>query len=137
MIDCKAGERKHQIAEDYLAEHPPGRMGVFLILVSRSPALVWKVDRSAKGVIHHPEKTRQFVNHYSFHIKDPTWGHVTIKIGGHPPFGAQVMLNGHEYVATAAWAAGIGFRKEGTASPRPAIPSGWRRSQTPRPNRGP
>ena len=99
VIDCKAGERKHRIAEEYLAEHPAVRVGVFLILVSRSPALVWKVDRSAKGVIHHLEKTRQFVNHYSFHIIDPTWGHVTIKISGHPPFGAQVILNGHEYVA--------------------------------------
>ena len=113
VIDCKAGERKHQIAEEYLAEHPEVGVGVFLILVNRSPALVWKVDRSAKGVIHHLEKTRQFVNHYSFHIIDPTWGHVTIKISGHPPFGAQVMLNGHEYVAAAARAAGIGYTKEG------------------------
>lgn len=38
---------------------------------------------------------------------------MTIKISGHPPFAAQVMLNGHEYVAAAARAAGIGFRKEG------------------------
>ena len=113
VIECKAGERKHRIAEYYLAEHPEIRTGVFLILVARSPALVWKVDRSTKGVIHHLAKTRQFVNHYSFHIKDPTWGHVTIKISGHPPFGAQVMLNGHEYVAAAAQAAGVGFTKEG------------------------
>jgi len=113
VIDCKAGERKHQIADEYLAEHPPDRMGVFLILVSRSPATVWKVDRTAAGVIHHLNKTRQFVNHYSFHIIDPTWGHVTIKISGHPPFGAQVILNGHEYVACAARRAGVGFRKEG------------------------
>jgi hypothetical protein len=113
VIDCKAGERKHRIAEEYLAEHPEVRVGVFLILVARSPALVWKVDRSAKGVIHHLGKTRQFVNHYSFHIIDPTWGHVTIKISGHPPFGAQVMLNGHDYVAAAARSAGIGYRKEG------------------------
>ncbi|HTT27551.1 MAG TPA: hypothetical protein VMG37_04015 [Solirubrobacteraceae bacterium] len=113
VIDCNAGERKHQIAEDYLAKHPPSRTGVFLILVSRSPATVWKVDRSAAGVICNLQKTRQFVNHYSFHIIDPTWGHVTIKISGHPPFGAQVILNGHEYVACAARSAGIGFRKEG------------------------
>ena len=113
VIDCKAGERKHRIAEEYLAEHPEVGVGVFLILVARSPALVWKVDRSAKGVIHHLGKTRQFVNHYSFHIIDPTWGHVTIKISGHPPFGAQVMLNGHEYVAAAARSAGIGYTKEG------------------------
>jgi hypothetical protein len=112
VIDCKAGERKHQIAEDYLAEHQP-RTGVFLILVSRAPATVWKVTRSAADVICNLEKTRQFVNHYSFHIIDPTWGHVAIKISGHPPFGAQVILNGHEYVACAARSAGIGFRKEG------------------------
>jgi hypothetical protein len=74
VIDCKAGERKHRIAEEYLAEHPDDRVGVFLILVARSPALVWKVDRTAAGVIHDLEKTRQFDNHYSFHIMDPMWG---------------------------------------------------------------
>jgi hypothetical protein len=24
---------------------------------------------------------------------DPDWGHLTIKMSGHPPFGAQVILN--------------------------------------------
>ena len=38
---------------------------------------------------------------------------MTIKISGHPPFGAQVILNGHEYVACAGQAAGLGFTKEG------------------------
>lgn len=59
------------------------------------------------------QKSRQSVNHYSFHIVDPTWGHVTIRMSGHPPFSAQVILNGHEYVACAARSAKIGFRKEG------------------------
>jgi hypothetical protein len=53
------------------------------------------------------------VNHYSFHILDREWGHVTIKISGHPPFPAQVILNGHEYVACQARKAGIGFIKDG------------------------
>ncbi len=44
---------------------------------------------------------------------DPAWGHLVVKMSGHPPFGAQVILNGHEYVACAAHAAGIGFIKEG------------------------
>ena len=44
---------------------------------------------------------------------DPTWGHLTIKMSGHPPFGAQVILNGHEYVACTAHAAEVGFAKEG------------------------
>ena len=54
-----------------------------------------------------------YVNHYSFHILDPEWGHITIKISGHPPFPAQVILNGHEYVACQAAKAGIRFTKEG------------------------
>jgi hypothetical protein len=31
---------------------------------------------------------------------------VTIKMSGHPPFGAQIMLNGHEFVARQAASAG-------------------------------
>ncbi len=34
-------------------------------------------------------------------------------MSGHPPFGAQIILNGHEYVAVAAQGEGIGFLKEG------------------------
>lgn len=117
VIFCKAGERKHLIAEEYLRTHSVG-VGVFMVLVAKAPTTVWKVSRSGAGVIRNLEKTRQFVNHYSFHIMDPTWGHVTIKMSGHPPFGAQVILNGHEYVACTAQAAGIGFTKEGNCFTR-------------------
>ena len=112
VIDCKAGERKHEIAEGYLSGHVVGR-GVFLILVARSRASVWKVNRSASGAITSLQKKIEHVNHYSFHIMDPDWGHMVIKMSGHPPFGAQVILNGHEYVACQAHAAGISFIKEG------------------------
>jgi hypothetical protein len=112
VIDCRAGERKHQIAGEYLAGHTVGP-GVFMILVARARATVWKVRRSAAGVIMNLEKKSEYVNHYSFHIMDPAWGHLVIKMSGHPPFGAQVILNGHEYVACQAQAAGIGFTKEG------------------------
>jgi hypothetical protein len=112
VIDCGRGERKHRIAEDYLATHTVGP-GVFLILVARAPASVWEVRRSASGVIGNLEKKTAYVNHYSFHIMDPEWGHLTVKMSGHPPFGAQVIANGHEWVALKAQAAGIGFTKEG------------------------
>jgi hypothetical protein len=122
VVDCKAGQRKHLIAQEHL-DAGPVQPGVFLVLVARAPALVWKVKRSNDGRIVNIEKTSQYVNHYSFHIMDPTWGHVTIKMSGHPPFGAQVILNGHEYVAAAATRAGIDFGKEGncfTVVPDPA-----------------
>ncbi len=111
LIECARGVRKHQLAEAHLSAHGP-RPGVFLILVARAPATVYAVRRSAQGVIYEIEKKRSFVNHYSFHLWDAQFGHLTIKMSGHPPFGAQVMLNGHEAVACAAQAAGLGFTKE-------------------------
>jgi hypothetical protein len=109
VIDCPAGQRKHDLAEKYLAKTRVTQ-GLFLVLVGRAQAPVW--DVSAK---HHLERKKPmpYVNHYSFHILDPDWGHLTIKISGHPPFPAQVILNGHEYVACQARKAGIAFTKEG------------------------
>jgi hypothetical protein len=123
VIDCKRGERKHQLAEEYLASHSVGS-GVFLILVARASAAVWEVTRSSSGVLVNLAKKIAFVNHYSFHIMDPQWGHVTIKMSGHPPFGAQIILNGHEYVAAAAQEAGIGFTKQGNCFTAVADPVG-------------
>jgi hypothetical protein len=59
------------------------------------------------------KKPMPYVNHYAFHILDPDWGHITIKISGHPPFPAQGIVNGHEYVAYRGAKAGIHFTKEG------------------------
>src|SRR5216683_1779616 len=125
VIYCKAGERKHLIAAEYLAANPPSRPGVFLVLAAKAPASVWEVRRSqSTGVIGNIAKKTAYVNHYSFHIMDPAWGHVTIKMSGHPPFPAQVILNGHEYVAAAAGAAGVGFAKEGNCFTGIADPQG-------------
>jgi hypothetical protein len=109
VIDCPAGQRKRDLAAEYLTKTRVTQ-GLFLILVGRAQAPVW--DVSAK---HHIERKKPmpYVNHYSFHILDPDWGHLTIKISGHPPFPAQVILNGHEYVACQARKAGIVFTKEG------------------------
>lgn len=122
VVDCRSEDRKHELAEEHLRNHEVGN-GLFMVLVARAPAGVWDVQRSKAGVIVNLAKRKSFVNHYSFHIMDPTWGHITIKMAGHPPYDAQVMLNGHEYVAAQAKAAGVGFRKEGncfTAVPDPA-----------------
>ena len=125
VIYCKAGQRKHLIAAEHLAARPPSRPGVFLVLVAKAPASVWEVRRSqSSGVIGNIAKKTAYVNHYSFHIIDPQWGHVTIKMSGHPPFPAQVILNGHEHVAAAARAAGIGFIKEGNCFTGIADPQG-------------
>ena len=110
LVYCQAGQHKHELAEEYLAKTQISQ-GMFLILVGRAQAPVWDVTTNH----HHiePKRPMPYVNHYSFHILDPEWGHITIKISGHPPFPAQVILNGHEYVACQAHKAGIRFTKEG------------------------
>lgn len=109
VIACAAGERKHDLAEDYLSQHPETR-GLFMIFVARAQAPVWDVD---DGKARHLSIKTPYVNHYSFHILDGEWGHIMIKICGHPPFTAQIALNGHEYVACQAKKAGFRFTKEG------------------------
>jgi hypothetical protein len=112
IFDCGSDEKKHQIAEEYYGKNPSVR-GLFMILVARAPATVWEVQRNKRGVICHLQSKRAFINHYSFHIIDPDWGHITIKMAGHPPFGTQIMLNGHEYVACQGRKKKIEFTKEG------------------------
>jgi hypothetical protein len=113
VIYCSPGEDKHKLAEQYLATHET-RPGLFLILVSKAPALVWEAQMTGTGKLGQlkPKDPWPYVNHYSFHILDADWGHLTIKMSGHPPFGAQVILNGHEYVACQAQKAGVGFTKQ-------------------------
>jgi hypothetical protein len=124
--DCAPGEKKHKIGEQHLMgeQHlAEGQVkpGLFLILVAKAPALVWDVKKTDGGKLGTIEaKGRQpngkarwpFVNHYSFHIWDAEWGHITIKMSGHPPFGAQVMLNGYEFVACQARKENIELQKE-------------------------
>jgi hypothetical protein len=113
VIDCEAGERKHEIAEEMMPSDPAFR-GVFLVLVNRAPSPVWDVIRGKNGIVNIARKrSLSYVNHYSFHIKDPDWGHITIKICGHAPFPALIILNGHEYVAAQTMKAGHPFTKEG------------------------
>jgi hypothetical protein len=113
IIHCKQGQRKHEIAKQHQPQDPDF-VGVFLILVGRAPAPVWKVKRKGGKIINiERKKPYPYVNHYSFHIMDPEWGHVMIKLCGHPPFTAQIAVNGHEFVAHQAKKEGVEFTKEG------------------------
>jgi hypothetical protein len=113
VIYCAPGTRKHQLAESYLPQDP-SYQGVFLILVAKAPGLVWKVTKTKNGQPHLERKTPwPYINHYHFHIIDAHWGHITIKISGHPPFGMQIMLNGHEWVERQADKQTISVQKEG------------------------
>ncbi len=113
LLECGKGKRKHEVAEPYIPAGPSVR-GVFCILYGRAPAPVREIKRFGRGGIDIRKKVPQpFVNHYHFHIMDPEWGHLIIRLCPHPPFNAQVILNGHEYVERQAWREHIEFTKEG------------------------
>ena len=47
------------------------------------------------GVRKH-ELAEQYRPPDPFHLLDKDWGHLPLTVSGHPPFGLQVLLNGHE-----------------------------------------
>jgi hypothetical protein len=51
--------------------------------------------------------------HYYFQIIDPEWGHVVVRLCGYAPWGAQVIVNGHEWVERQAWAKKLRVAKTG------------------------
>jgi hypothetical protein len=87
--------------------------GVYAIFVAKAPALVWQVRENAQGkpVIRRP-KDWPLINHYHFHIIDREWGHISIKLSGHAPFGANISLNGHEWVQRQAQRRGIAWQRQ-------------------------
>jgi len=110
---CAPGVRKHELAEPYRPTDPTCT-GVFLILVAKAPALAWEGTQSAGGVPHLTRKTPwPYVNHSHCHVLDTDWGHLTFTRSGHPPFGVQVALNGHEWVERRARKRHVPAVKEG------------------------
>lgn len=114
LIEAQVGERKHESAEEHIPGDPAFR-GLFLVITGRAPAPVWEVKRNAKGQIMEirHRKTWPYVKHYFFHLIDAQWGHVTVRMCGYPPFGAQIILNGHEWVARQALKKHISVAKSG------------------------
>ena len=135
VIDCKAGERKHQIAEDYLAEHPPwhGR-----VPDPRGPGASDGVEgQPVRGGDPQPgeaQAVRQplLVSHHRPDVgarDDQDQWPPAVRRAGDPqrPRVRRVPPRARRASAT---------RRRETASPRSATPSAWRRSQTPSPNPG-
>jgi hypothetical protein len=81
VIDCSAGQRKHELAENIW----PRRGSPGACFWSWSVGRRRRCGMSAQSTTSR-KKPMPYVNHYSFHILDPDWGHLTIKISGHPPF---------------------------------------------------
>ncbi len=101
VLEGRLDERKHDLAEQYKPQDP-AFVGLFLIIISRASGVVWDVKQTSDGRVHSLSKHYRSINHIFFHLIDPEWGHVTLRLSSHPPFAAMVILNGHEYLARQA-----------------------------------
>jgi hypothetical protein len=103
VVEFASGDTtKHERAEQ-LQPKDPAFTGVFAVFIARAPALIWDAYTNDKGkVVLYRPKRGALVNHYYFQIVDPQWGHLTIRLCGHPPFPALIMLNAHEWVERTA-----------------------------------
>jgi hypothetical protein len=108
------GDKTKHAQAQKLRPADPHFQGLFAIFVAKAPALVWqaKNNRAGKVVLRRPQSW-PLVYHYHFHVLDKEWGHLTIKMSGHPPFGLQISLNGHEWVQRQAQKQAISWVKEG------------------------
>jgi len=97
-IHYQSGERKHEdAARLYPAD--PSFEGIFAIFCARATSLLWEVHEFGNGKIDiRRKKKASLVNHYYFHIKDRSWGHVCVRMSAHAPFSCNIILNGHEWV---------------------------------------
>jgi hypothetical protein len=114
VIEAEAGQRKHELAEEHLPQDPKFR-GLFVVITGNAPAPVWEVKRNAQNQIIGVQHRRKwpYVKHYYFHLIDAQWGHVTLRMCGYPPFGTQVILNGHEWVERQALRQNVTVAKSG------------------------
>jgi len=113
-IECGPDDLKYEIAREHRPKDPAFR-GVFAVLVGRAPAPLWEVRRNGQGQITELRRTAQwpYVPHYYFQIIDPEWGHVAVRLCGYAPWGAQVIVNGHEWVERQARTQKVRVAKEG------------------------
>ncbi|MBE7473203.1 MAG: hypothetical protein HS114_29075 [Anaerolineales bacterium] len=71
------------MAEQYKPQDP-AFVGLFLVIISRASGVVWDVKRTSDGRVHGLTRHYRSINHIFFHLIDPEWGHITIRISSHP-----------------------------------------------------
>ena len=101
LIRFKAGERKDEIAREYLAQFP-GEEGVFLIGKAQEKTCVVRTEtrRNPTTGQTYPWLVRStaMVNQYYFYCVDREFGPFFLKLGSYFPYNGKLLINGHEYV---------------------------------------
>jgi hypothetical protein len=112
LIHFGKGERKDDIAKEYLADHDGGERILFVGRAQERTS-VWRTRQRRDAVTgkRYPwlVKETAMVNHWYFYGFDRDFGAFFIKFCGYFPFTAQIYLNGHAYAQQQCRRAGIAF----------------------------
>jgi hypothetical protein len=110
-VDFVKGERKDDIAQQYLAEFVD-EQGVVFIGRAQEKTKLFRTEkrRNADGVTY-PwiVASTGVVNQYYFYCVDADFGPFFIKFCSYFPYNAKLYINGHEWAKRQAAQAGIGF----------------------------
>jgi hypothetical protein len=80
----------------------------------------------AEGALVNLAKKNGFVKHYSSHVMGPERGHLVVKMSGHPPFSAQVILKATTTSRTRPPQLAPALRRRATASLGWTTQHAWR-----------
>jgi hypothetical protein len=112
LIHFKKGERKDDIAHQYLAGHD-GSEGILFVGRAQEKTNVFRTQRR-----HNPITGKAYpwlvpdtamVNHFYFYGFDDDFGPFFIKFGTYFPYVAKCCINGHEWAKRQAEKAGLDF----------------------------
>ena len=115
MVDFTKGQRKDDVAHEYLAEfEAAGRVeGVLFVGRAQEKTAVFRTEKRRNLVTGatYPWIVRStgVVNHFYLYAVDADFGPFFIKFCSYFPYNARLCLNGNEYAKRQAAKAGIGF----------------------------
>lgn len=112
LVRFKAGERKDDIAQTYLAASD-GSEQILFVGVAQEKARLWTTEKRTNPVTGatYPWLVRasRVVNHYYFYGLDDDFGLFFIKLCSYFPYNGKVLINGHHFAQRQAAKAQIGF----------------------------
>jgi hypothetical protein len=112
LVHFEKGQRKDDIAHDYLARHD-GSEGILFVGRAQEKARVYRTEKrlnSDTGKTYPWLVTATaMVNHFYFYGVDDDFGPFFFKFATYFPYGAKCCINGHHFAQHQATKAGIGF----------------------------
>lgn len=113
LITFKKGQRKEDVAQQYLAQFPL-EQGVLFIGKAQEKTSVSRTEkrRNPQTGQTYPwlVRTTAFVNHYYFYCVDRHFGPFFIKLCSYFPYNGKLCINGHEYAKRQLERRGIAYQ---------------------------